>query len=55
MPIYEMTYFNDSARLRAWEAHYAAKGCSPTKARDVAIRKCFRSSTWPATQTKDQA
>lgn len=33
--------------MKAWTAHYRAKGCSSTKARDVAYRKVQRKSTWP--------
>ena len=40
-------YKNESKRIAAWTAHYAAKGCSSTKARSVACSKVGRSSTWP--------
>ena len=40
-------YPNESARIAAWTAHYAAKGCNSTKARDVAYRKVRTSHTWP--------
>jgi hypothetical protein len=43
-------YRNESPRRRAWEAHYRAKGCSTTKAYDVACRKIARSHTWPPAQ-----
>ena len=40
-------YPNNSARIAAWTAHYAAKGCSSTKALEVAYRKVSHSITWP--------
>ena len=40
-------YRNESRRIAAWTAHYLAKGCNSTKARDVACRKVRRSRTWP--------
>jgi hypothetical protein len=33
--------------VAAWTAHYRAKGCTLTKARDVAWRRCQRKRTWP--------
>ncbi len=40
-------YRNECQRLAAWRAHYMAKGCSSTKADDVARRKIRSSHTWP--------
>ena len=41
---------NESKRIAAWTAHYLAKGCNSTKARDVACRKVRQSWTWPPQQ-----
>lgn len=40
-------YRNISRRLRAWKAHYMAKGCTDTKADKVAYEKVRRCRTWP--------
>jgi hypothetical protein len=40
-------YRNESPRIAAWEAHYAAKGCSDTKAAAVARRRVSRKGGWP--------
>ena len=40
-------YKNESPRIRAWQAHYVAKGCTSTKAYEVALRKAQSSRTWP--------
>ena len=44
---YVYEYRDDSKRIAAWTAHYLAKGCNSTKARDVACRKVRQSRTWP--------
>jgi hypothetical protein len=41
---------NDGRRLRAWEAHYEAKGCGKWKAVAVAWKRCQRNSGWPPEQ-----
>lgn len=38
---------DDSKRLRAWEEHYRAKGCSQGKASVVARQRCWRKGGWP--------
>lgn len=40
-------YVNECPRAAAWIAHYMAKGCTSTKAYDVAWRKVRSSRTWP--------
>jgi len=40
-------YKNETGRIAAWTGHYAAKGCTLTKAREVALRKVWSSATWP--------
>lgn len=49
MPIFgfDCEYRNESPRIRAWEAHYMAKGCSATKAAAIARNKVEQSHTWP--------
>lgn len=44
--LFDYSYVSHGARIRAWEAHYLRKGCSPGKARAAADRK-RRTSTWP--------
>lgn len=44
---WDIGYRNESPRIRAWTAHYMAKGCSDTKANSVAREKVRRSRTWP--------
>lgn len=39
---------NLSPLIRAWAAHYVAKGCTPEKARRVAFARVQRKRTWPA-------
>jgi hypothetical protein len=51
MPIEYVAYRNQSARLEAWRTHYIGKGCSPSKAIEVAGRKRF-GFTWPITPTE---
>lgn len=46
----DYSYPNESKRIAAWTAHYLAKGCNSTKARDVACRKVRQSRTWPPQQ-----
>lgn len=43
---------DDSKRLRAWEAHYRAKGCSEWKAQEVARKRCWRKGGWPNTLSR---
>lgn len=38
---------NDAPRVRAWAAHYEAKGAHPETARRVAMRKVRACITWP--------
>lgn len=40
-------YPNESRRIAAWKAHYMRKGCTNTKAYDVACRKVRSARTWP--------
>ncbi len=40
-------YENLSPLIRAWTAHYQAKGCTPEKARRVAEDRVRRKRTWP--------
>lgn len=41
-------YENLSPLIAAWTAHYVRKGCSDTKARDVASRRVQSGKrTWP--------
>ena len=49
MPIEYVAYQNQSARIEAWRMHYIGKGCSPSKAHEVAGRKRF-GVTWPVAQ-----
>jgi hypothetical protein len=44
---FDTPYPNLSPLIAAWTAHYVAKGCMPTKARDVAWRRVRRKRTWP--------
>lgn len=39
---------DDWRRLRAWERHYLAKGCSRWKAAELRQKKRYK-STWPPT------
>jgi hypothetical protein len=41
-------YDNLSPLIRAWTAHYVAKGCTPEKAGRVAFARVQRKRTWPA-------
>ncbi len=38
---------NLSPLIGAWTAAYVAKGCTPEKARRVALARVQRSRTWP--------
>lgn len=40
-------YQNESPRISAWQRHYMSKGCTNTKAYEVARRKVRSSRTWP--------
>jgi hypothetical protein len=40
-------YENKSPLINAWTAHYIAKGCTESKARMVAQKRCERKRTWP--------
>jgi hypothetical protein len=41
------SYANLSPLISAWSAHYEARGCSPEKARRVAMDRVQRKRTWP--------
>lgn len=48
--MFDYGYRNESPRIAAWKAHYMRKGCTDTKAYDVAVRKVRQASTWPPKQ-----
>lgn len=49
MPCNDFNYFGDNLGplIKAWTAHYIAKGCHPRKAKEVASARARRKRTWP--------